>query len=346
MPTIEEIVVMGYGLPRRDPYLEAQRMGDILRAQSIVPIRPDLAPTGGGGRAFLPPVLPLVITEIIEEVTVTAPKVAKVPLGGIGGVLTGLAMIGAEMAREFSQQRLDEAYRVFQDVQPRPKDSPVKTIEPEVIPEIVVTARRPFPGPVRIPQDYSFIGPDTDPFVMVPISPRFMPTQPAAVPDIAVPQPILPEIQPLPLDIPLPLPTIQPLPLPTIQPFPGPGTIVAPLPQAQPQPSPLPLPLPQPLPLPLPDILPQPFAPPAPVPLTPTSPVGVSFPFPFATPLPLTQPRLATPSKKCPPCKKQKEKKEKKRTECWKKLVKEGITAKQDKEFRWVPIDCRTGREL
>lgn len=45
----------------------------------------------------------------------------------------------------------------------------------------------------------------------------------------------------------------------------------------------------------------------------------------------------------CPPC--EKEVKEA-RTECYKKLVKEGLFEDLDTEYNWVEIDCVTGSEL
>lgn len=47
----------------------------------------------------------------------------------------------------------------------------------------------------------------------------------------------------------------------------------------------------------------------------------------------------------CPPCKKDKKRKERRR-ECWKKLVKESWDPEQDESFNWVRINCFTGREL
>ncbi|MGI9457521.1 MAG: hypothetical protein ACR2NU_13235 [Aeoliella sp.] len=55
-----------------------------------------------------------------------------------------------------------------------------------------------------------------------------------------------------------------------------------------------------------------------------------------------TQPAMAG---FCPPCPKP-TKRRKRRSECWRKLVKEARNPANDKEFKWVRIDCDTGREI
>lgn len=300
-------------------------------------------------QAFVAPVavLPQVITDIltavpvIEEIIVTAPR-PTLPLGLFGGFLTGAAIVGAEIAREISQQRLDESYRAFQNVQPRAPDSPVATIQPEVMTEIIVRARRPILRPGLLPTGYQFLSPDADPFEMETIAPRFFPDTPQ-IPEIS---PQFPDLAP---EIPQPRPTITPQiapPRPQILPEIRPDIREAP--DIFEQPLATPQPLPQPLPVP--DILPQPFAPPAPTPLTPVSPglVGFPSPFQFAQPFAQPDPNFDVRTKKCkPPTKtKCKKKKEKARTECYKQLVKQGRFKKDDKIYNWVPIDCTTGREL
>lgn len=305
-------------------------------------------------QSFVAPVaaLPQVITDIltaapatIEEIIVTASRPA-LPIGMFGGLLAGAAVIGAEIARELSQQRLDESFRAFQNVQPRTPDSPVATIEPEVIDEIIVTARRPILRPGLLPTGFSFLSPDADPFEMETITPRFFPETPQ-IPEIS---PQFPEIFP---EIPQPRPTISPQiapPRPQILPEIRPEIGDAPDTFAFPLATPLPLPSPLPLPQPFPDVTPQPFAPPAPAPLTPVSPGLVGFPNPmqFAQPFAQTDPNFDTKTRKCkPPVKtKQKKKREKPRTKCFKKLVKEARFKKNDKSFNWVAIDCRTGKEI
>lgn len=302
-------------------------------------------------QAFVAPVLPQVLTDIIAAVPEVIPEViatAPRPVAGAGlagGLLTGAALFAAEIFRELSQQRLEESYQAFSNVQPRQPDSPVATIQPEVIPEIVVTAQRPtLFAPWQWPLGFSFLSPDADPFEMQPIYPRFFPDDP-----------IFPELAPqIDVEIPQPRPaTVQPFAIPDPQIFPqlqpeigdAPGFFEQPLAQ----------PLQDPAPLLDPDPFIQPFAPPPPpAPLTPVNPIGVQFPSalifddPLAQPFAQTDPRMDPRTGKCKPCTKVKEKKkkEKPRTKCFKQLVKQARYKKDDKIFNWVPIDCRTGREL
>lgn len=354
---IEEIIVTGRRTPRGDPFPpggsvyasidEFQR--DIDEMDRAEEAQERAIEEFEARQSFVAPVaaLPQVITDIltavpvIDEIIVTAPR-PVLPIGLFGGLLAGAAVIGAEIARELSQQRLDESFRAFQNVQPRTPDSPVATIEPDVIDEIIVTARRPILRPGILPTGFSFLSPDADPFEMETITPRFFPDTPQ-IPEIS---PQFPEIAP---EIPQPRPTIAPQiapPRPQIRPDIRPDIREAPdiLPQ------PLATPQPLPIPTPFPDVLPQPFAPPAPVPLTPVSPglLGFPNPFQFAQPFAQPDPNFDTRTKKCkaPVKTKCKKKKEKPRTKCFKKLVKEARFKKNDKSFNWVAIDCSTGKEL
>ena len=281
---------------------------------------------------FVPPAVPIVIDEIVA----TATRVSRVPTFlGAGGLLTGAAFLGAAIVDRLSQLRLDEAGRVAtRETFPGP-DTPVVTIpQAEVLPEVIVTARRIPTRPTVDPTMFTFISPDQDPFEMVPVVPRILPQVPTADPgDLAVPQeiPTIPRVRPtvfpLPLEIPLVAPRIRPgvFTDPAVRPQPFTNPLIDP--QVDPQ------------------VDPETRA----DPLTLIDPRVVGSPgptaFPFRLPLFQTDPKQARPAN-CPPCKKPKKEKEKERKRCFKKLVKEGLFPSDDQEFRWVPIDCFTGREL
>ena len=286
-------------------------------------------------RTFVPPIVP----QVIEEIVATAPRVARFPFGAVGGGLAAGAFSIAAIFDRLSQQRLDEAGRIAtRETFARP-DTPVATIEPEVLPEVIVTARRISTRPAVRPQLFRFLSPDDDPFVMQPVEPRFIPTVPEVSPEFSVEIPTLPRaptrLIPFPVEIPLRRPgtrvdtRARPVTRPQTRPATDPQPFVDPL--ADPQP------------------LPQPRVDPQTDPLTVVGPRVVGFPRPTGSPfpfvLPFAQPREVR-SPTCPPCPKTKKKKKKKRSECFKKLVKEGLTEDLDTEFNWVRIDCATGREL
>lgn len=91
--------------------------------------------------------------KVMEEIIVTAPKPAVAlsalqRLNIFATLSSILGTLGAETAREISQQQQDEAYRwLMAERHLRRPDSPLKTKpKPQPIPEIVVTGKRPAPS--------------------------------------------------------------------------------------------------------------------------------------------------------------------------------------------------------
>jgi len=343
LPPIPEIVVPGSRPP--PPSIDQRRRFEPS------PVRPggffpdfDFDPGFLAGAGFLAPAL----QPAIEEVIVTAPRPVPVPAASpslLGRLATGtagfFALIGgtllAKITDEISQQRLEAEFAEMMAPDAFvPGDTPVLPMQPEVLPEIVVKARRPLPDFV-LPPLPQFIEFGTDPAIMIPFLPRFLP-------DVAVPQ----------IDTEIVTPT-----LPEIAPAPRPATIPRPVraptrsPQVAPLQNPLARPLADPLPAPQPFTAPSPSLQPFVSPLTSVQPTvrpstrsrtrtrTRTRTQPQARPLTELQRRL------CPPCTTtDKKKRKKKRTVCYKKLVKEHAFPSQDEEFNWVRIDCFTGREL
>jgi len=301
---------------------------------------------GGTSTAFVPPILPT----IIEEIIVTAPR--PVPVSPLAPSLltrfnlaSFLAVLGgtlfAEILRDISQADLDESLRRFKAVGKRPKsDTPVLTIQPEVLDVVTVTARRLqprtlFPSQLLVRAPQVIFTEQIDFREMVVMTPFFLPETAPAAPTVPGPVRV-----PLPLGIPLPvtLPLGLPLPfaLPAAQPLGDPVS--------QPLADPVALPFAQPLADPLADPLAQPFAQPVvgPKVFTPV----LTAPQPVGVPSPLAQPTFDIAGQVCPPCTKVDEQPEEPRLECFKKLVKESIFPQFDESFNWTEIDCFTGQEL
>lgn len=201
--------------------------------------------------------------------------------------------------------------------------------------------RFPFPDPAEEPLGDDPLPPTTPPGTpMVPV-PVDLPTgDPVTAP------------APAPLPAPIPAPVVSPptLPVPGTKPAPTarPGTPPSPAPTPLPSPSPRPRVVPRGVPAPflIPFAVPSPsprFATPTfdPTPITPQLPDPIDLTSFDPTALPF---RIPTPTNRCPPC--DKEDLDEPRTECFKKLVKEGLFPSQDEVFNWIEIDCLTGSEL
>lgn len=293
------------------------------------------------GAGFVAPQTQPAIERILQQMPKTIrPPVVTIPRATPAiGIPALFALVGGWLAKSVldtrGQQLLDAEYEKFLATANRVKpDSPLYTI-PEVIPEIITTAKR-----SEIRQEYE------------------LPPLPEFYPDFDSPYELSPAVAPrVPLPQQKPKTTTKPLEIPLPQPFRIPQPFARPW--AQPWAQPYPMPYPQPETMPRPDTLPgtrpqtQPQVRPAPR----VAPVpGTPIPLPFAPPLtsvgPSTLPYAvplpapdAQRTKRCPPCKKPKEREEERR-ECWKKLVKEGVYPSDDESYNWTRIDCFTGREL
>lgn len=344
MPTIEEITVTG----KRDPFSwdwglseewdrEEEGREEYEEAEEA---RREAAEEAE--EAFLPPPVVPVIEEIIataprQTVTTTASRLAGFNLAGLGAWVGG--MILAEGLREVSQARLDEAGRLAVAPVPPKPDTPLRTIQPEVIPEVIVTAQRQYERP-PMPQffDRDF---DPDPWFLETVYPRVMPTTPTITTPVDIPAP-----QPVTAPAPAPATMPQPLTIPQFTPF------------AEPTVSPATRPATAPAPAIGPGLMPslQPFVSPAPAPgLAPGTVPGVTalpglMPGTQVRPGTSTQPRTGLFASMCPTpaqvrakCKKEKNKP---RRRCYRKLVKERRLPSMDEIYNWAEIDCDTGREL
>lgn len=294
--------------------------------------------------AFVAPAVPTVVEEIV--VTAPRPGAASAVSGAAEGVarwslplaIAGVVGLTArEILDDLGEQLLEREWREFQAIQPPTRrDSPLYTTQPEVIPEVRITQKRPFPqyapAPIFFPDRYA----DPDPWIMQPIFPRAVPVapQPVVVPDIATPAPpeivpALPTITPAPY--PLSVPTRQPIRLPRTRfrtdALPQTQTWIQTSPQLSPQTQ----------------LLTGAQASVSPLASTRTR-TGTR-----AEVSPVTQTAAAAnfgnASCVCPPCRKDEEQEEM-RTACYKKLVKEGLFPSQDESYEWTEIDCLTGREL
>lgn len=275
----------------------------------------------------------------IDEIVVTAKRPAakailRGALGTVGGVITGAATVGAMMADQISQRKLDEAFRVLMREPVKPKDTPVRVKQEEPIPEIVVTGkRRPTRPKFRFLPERQPLG---DVFSGLMARPAF--DAPSVKPiDLKVDSPTLPEI------FPDPIPTFD-LRTQTQRrserrsPRRSPRLILATLAELVPETvaRPLATTFTQPRTQPRTRTQPRRTRPDVRSPLTGFQPSMLT------SPLPQTQPRMAG---FCPPCPK-KTRTVKKRNKCYKVLVKERRDPRRDKKHRWVEIDCDTGREL
>lgn len=278
-------------------------------------------------QAFLPPVLVPVIEEIVVTASRTsqlaaAARAARFNVAGIAGWLVG--SLAAEILRDVSQARLDVAGELATRTIPARPDTPVRVMEPEVIPEIVVTARRQELVRPPMPQFFSV---DDDPFVMQTVYPRYAEPAPSVSPIVDAPLQIpmpTPLVAPLPLATPLPLAMPQPFP----QPFPQPSTQPFPQPSAQPFPQPAAQPMPQP----------------SVQPGTGTVPKSLTGSQTGVLPFTGLQAGLCPPATKTrTKCKKDKDKR---RNKCYRQLVKQARYGRADKISKWAEIDCDTGRTI
>jgi hypothetical protein len=238
----------------------------------------------------------------IDEIIVTGKRfvsgAARIGMRGGFGVVD-FVDIGARIADQISRQRLDDAGRIATRTVPPKPDTPVKTIPAEVIPEIIVRAKRPKPKRPKFPE-FSRDFPDTSlPFVV-----EFPNQNPTAAPEISVPTPKPPKKR---------KPKIVDLMLTD---SPGRQFLTNPLN------------LPRSRLLRIPQRTTRPDNPPGNL-------TGVG-------PQVLTSPFLAG-GNGCAPCKKPKPKDRKK---CFKTLVKQATNPKNDKVFKLVEINCKTGKEI
>lgn len=292
--TIEEIVAVGTatatkaripaGLTRAEFNLGRTRAGALNRAFDAMnrkAVTDKLAPK-----------------KKIPEIVVKAKRIPKAISGLLrfGGPVTFVADIAGRMADQISRRRLDEAGEVAtRTVRPGP-DTKVRTIEPETIPEIFVTAKR---KPVERPRitrrdlrNFRNLG---DPRVGFPDQ------RPDRDPKPKVKRPTLPKENPglIKLSQPNPLPRSIQLGIPRRRPG-EPGVRTRSMP----------------------------------------GPGGLTGVGPGLVPLAMGQP---VHSQRCPPCPKPKKKN---RTKCYKKLVKETTNPRNDKVFKLVEINCRSGKEI
>ena len=352
--TIPEIIVFGSRPPRFT--LFPIGFGSRVTGGSAPPLREReptiVTPAGDRTRppsvGFVPPVVP---PQLLPEVVVKGVATSR-PFFGLGAasvvsVGTLLATVGgvlvAKILEERGQEILDREFRELMAKGDRVQtDSPLVTMQPEVLPEIVVTGSRlqRLRNLLRVtPQPFIFISPDFVPD-FVEFTPRELPA-PTAPSPLLTPAPIAPEV-PLPTRRPINVPTrfipsIQPAGLPTVAParVPTPRRRVAPAT----------------LPSVAPGVRPgiQTFVQPS------TSTSGLTGLRASTVQSTRLRSQSATRAQLnaaiqgscvCPKPPKCKKEREKPRTECFKKLVKEGITADLDTSFNWVEIDCLTGSEL
>lgn len=279
--------------------------------------------------------------EVIEEVVATAKRLPKptvlTRLLGPLSAATSVAEIGAMIADQISQQKLDEAGEIAtREVKAKP-DTPVKTIKqpkPEVIDEIIVTAPRAAVRPkfnfptARVAQGVKSFGELLQmPSTLGQPRPDVKPETTIKAPDLsllrvtsaAVPVALLATMTAVKSSFAPKTKTKAQREkiikqLPTV--FSDPQTFRAPMPA----------------PNPLADMASPPRT--RYTALTDVQPRMVEFR------VPATQTQRAA---FCPPCPKKTETK-KKRRQCWKKLVREFADPRKDKVYKWERIDCRTGR--
>lgn len=260
----------------------------------------------------------------IPEIRVTAARPSSIPALGSAARLAGrfafvgaLGVTAADLLRMVSQNRLDEAWQNLRLTEgaPRRRDTPVQTIVPETIPEIIVTAPRPFPASPILPNPFIFPDPGFISPVRVPrTAPQVRPS-----PQIEIPAPPLPTIRPTRAPAQSPSPLVSPVTNPLTWVSPGRLPSIRPRPRFRPRPR--------------------------------TQTRAQSRPQ-LRGNLQTLYENLAQPSpaaqqarKKCPPCKKDK-KKDERREECFKKMVEERAYERWDKVYKWQEIDCVTGRPL
>lgn len=316
------------------------------------PAKPKPAPPPAPPEAFLPPVA---APKPIEQIVVTAKRRASVRIVATRALAAGswllsgaFAVASLEQYRRRLEFEADEASKRDSEKR-RARRLARETVQTAAMPEIIVTAKRPAAfAPYVLPPMPDFIpwGDTPDPFIMQPIIPRQLPQRPARV-DVEVSPPEIPTRAPTRREIRLPtrLPEIRPGTLPGTRPAIRPGTA--------------PKVAPSPLVAPGPAVAPAPAAAPAPS-VAPSTNLASSTLANLSRLTSLNR-RMATSrrsdlkaqaqaqaqraqnTRKCKPCKKEKDKP---RNECWRVLVKEARYPRDDEKYPWVPIDCDTGREI
>lgn len=129
------------------------------------------------------------IEAALPEIVVTGRRIAPI-VGRVLGPVVNIVDIVSQVATEFSIQRLDEAGRLATQTVESRRDSPVQTMQPEVLPEIVVKAQRIVPRTLTQTLDFS-LPRTTLPQVLLPKSFLFPSQTPTAEPKITVPKPKL-----------------------------------------------------------------------------------------------------------------------------------------------------------
>lgn len=234
-----------------------------------------------------------------------------------------LGSLGSLIIRDISQQRLDLALAEFMAPDPFvPGDTPVIVQRERPIPEITVTATRAeqLRGALKIPPYPTFTPFDPPPLEVTPPLPLEVPLSPPEMfPDLAPP--------PAPTSPPQEFPE----PGPGAVPFSPPGAVPFRLPERGPGI----IPFRQPGDFPKPDLRRNPLT------RRQRRRVGSITFQPFAGAQLSPEAQADTARKRCKKCKE-----DKPRTRCYRKMVKESRMPKNDTEFRWAEISCRTGREI
>lgn len=138
------------------------------------------------------------LTKAIPEIVVTAKRSAGVlSFAERFNIATALATIGGTLAArisdDLSQARLDAlGFEMTQEDFQRTGDTPTGTIDPEVIDEITVRARRPFPRLQTLPEQRP---PDFPPDLPTRVELAPQPLLPAEFSPPSIPRPRLPDIQ-------------------------------------------------------------------------------------------------------------------------------------------------------
>ena len=302
-----------------------------------------------------------VLTPVVEEIIVSATRPASQTIGsrlglGVRGGLAGFfAIVGGlfieAVLRKLADQLQDEAVREFESIQPRVlPDTPVQTIDEIIVRGVPTPPRRPphpefrpgepffeplFPPgappglPGRVPD------PLDDPLEFPEIFPRptVLPGEPVVIPQPFQPPATRPLGDPFRFVVGDPFPFTIGDPFPLTEFVPAPVGLPSPTPGGRPIPVPVLFPIGDPLPLSVPSFRDQPTLPPT------------ASPFTFTSPSPVPQPELAQQG--CPKCPEPEEDPDEvERDECFKKLVKEGVTPNLDETFNWVRIDCFSGAEI
>ena len=298
----------------------------------------------------------------IDEIVVTAKAASDLPkspavqtfqtaraargLGWLGAIAGGIYALDWYAKRV--QREEDEARAKYL------RDAELQRLAEQMSVDVTVTARRPAESVYTLPPLPQFQKPDPDFEVLRPIIITEPAAAPATLPEVEIApitapaiQPSIPAVAPRPGVLPELLPYVSPVEMPL------PGTVPEISPTTQParrvRPSTEPLVSPQPSTAPSPSTSPQvqPFTSTQPATQRRTSTRQQTRRLTRrqreVLPLAEAMGNLQNASRYCKPCD---EEKDKPRTQCWKKLVKEHMYPELDEEYEWVRIDCLTGREL